>query len=115
MALSHWRIFTDTKKSEAAGSLATKLQANIDRNFREINVDDYHEGGHVVTFDIEHEFDDWPATVYDVISCAQRIGHGWSISGSVDEEFDLIATGSPISGIKMVSCFCPRPGTPNAK
>ncbi|EMI17066.1 hypothetical protein RMSM_06011 [Rhodopirellula maiorica SM1] len=43
------------------------------------------------------------------------MGQGWSISGFVDEELDLIATGASIAGIKMVHCFCPRPGTPNAK
>jgi len=115
MALSHWRIFTDTKKPESACRLVAKLQARTDRNFGELNVNDYHKGGHVVTFDIDHEFDDWPTTVYDVIACAQLIGHGWSISGFIDEEMDLIANGTSISGIKMVSCFCPRPGTPNAK
>ena len=78
-------------------------------------VNDYDKGGHVVTFDIEHDFDDWTATVYDLISCAQRMGHGWSIKGFIDEELDLIASGTSIPGIKMVSCFCPRPGTQNAK
>ena len=115
MALSHWRISTDTKKTEAAHRLATKLQTRIARDVREINVDDYHKGGHVVTFDIEHKFDDWAATVYDVISCAQQMGHGWSISGFIDEELDLATTGTLIGGIKMVSCFCPRPGAINAE
>lgn len=115
MALSHWRVFTDTKKPEAARRLVAKLQARIDRNCGQMIVDDSHKGGHVVKFDIEHEFDDWIATVYDVLSCAQKMGHGWSISGFIDEELDLIANGASISGIKMVSCFCPRPGTPDAK
>lgn len=115
MVLSHWRIFTDTKKPEAARRLIAKLKTRVDRSFGEITVDNYHKGGHVVTFDIEHEFNDWIAAVYDVISCAQQMGHSWSIGGFIDEELDLIATGTSISGIKMVSCFCPRPGTPNAK
>jgi hypothetical protein len=102
-------------RPETALQLTNKLQACIDRTFREIVTKDYEKGGHVVTFDIEHDCADWTATVYDLISCAQRMGHGWSIKGFIDEELDLIATGTSIPGVKMVSCFCPRPGTQNAK
>ena len=115
MTPSHWRIFTDTKKPDSARRLALKLQAQGGHEFHELKVDDYHKGGHVVTFDIGHEFDDWAAVAYDVISCAQQMGHGWSISGFIEEELELISTGTSIAGIKMVSCFCPRPGTQNAK
>src|SRR5690606_16523498 len=101
MAFSHWRVFTDTRKPEAARRLVAKLQARIDRNLGPMIVEDYHKGGHVVTFDVEHEFDDWPAAVYDIISCAQQMGHGWSIGGFIDKELDLIANGASISGIKM--------------
>ena len=114
MAVSHWRIVTDTRRPDAAERLAAKLQALLGRAFREMNVDAYHKGGHVVAFDMEHDIRDWEATVYDVISCAQQMGQGWSISGCITEELDLVTTRTAIAGIKMVSCFCPRPGTPNA-
>ncbi|MCA9170866.1 MAG: hypothetical protein KDB23_24490 [Planctomycetales bacterium] len=115
MALSHWRIFTDTKTPEAARRVIARLQARVDRSFGQMTVNDYHKGGHEVTFDFEHEIDDWASTVYDVISCAQQMGHGWSINGSIEEELNLTGTVASISGVKMVSCYCPRPGTPNAK
>ena len=115
MIPSHWRIFADTKRTDGAQRLTSKLQTQADRDFCEIKIEDYHKGGHVVTFDIFHEGDDWKTAVYDVIRCAQHMGHGWSISGFIEEEFDLVSTGSSIAGIKMVSCFCARPGRPNAK
>ena len=115
MILSHWRIFTDTKRTDGAHRLTLKLQAHVDRNFSKIKIEDYHKGGHVVTFDISHESDDWMTTVYEVISIAQQMGHGWSISGFIDEVLDLTSTCTSIVGIKMVSCSCPRPATAIAK
>jgi hypothetical protein len=115
MVVSHWRVFTDTNRPEAAQRLTAKLQAQTGREFRQIGINDYHKGGHVVTFDIQHEIDQWEAAAYDVIACAQRMAAGWTLSGSIDEELDLIATKTSVAGIKMVSCFCPRPGSPNAK
>lgn len=113
--LSQWRIFSDTKDADAAERFTAKLQKRVDHTFREIVVDHYHKGGHLVTFTIEHEFDDWIATVYDVIAFAQRMGYGWSISGFIDEELDLIATDLSIAGIKLVTCHCARTGTLNAR
>jgi len=115
MTPSHWRIITDTKKPDSARRLALKLRALGGREFKEINVADYIKGGHIVTFDIGHDFSDWTAVAIDVISCAQQMGHGWSISGFIEEELELFSTGTSVAGIKMVSCYCPRPGTPNAK
>lgn len=114
MVLSHWRIYTDTKRPEDAQYMAMKVQAQVVRDFTDIKIDDYHKGGHVVTFDISHEFEAWQAVVCDVIGCAQRMGRGWSISGFIDEELDLISNDLSIPGIKMVSCFCARPGTLNS-
>jgi hypothetical protein len=115
MAVSHWRVFTDTKKREVAEHLTAKLQSRVGRTFQDIVVYDYHKGGHVVTFNIEHDFDQWQGVAYDVIACAQQLGHGWSLSGFIDEELELISTGISVAGIAMATCFCPRPGTPNAK
>lgn len=115
MIPSHWRIFTDTNRTEGAQRLTSKLQSRADRDFCKITIEDYHKGGHAVTFDIFHEVDDWKSAVYDVIQCAQQVGHGWAISGFIDEEFELVSTGSSIAGIKLITCFCPRPGTPNAQ
>jgi hypothetical protein len=51
-----------------------------------------------VPFDIEHEIDDWTATVYDVILSAQQMGYGWSISGFIDEELNMTRLAHPFLG-----------------
>jgi hypothetical protein len=113
MAVSHWRIFTDTRKPEAAQRLTEKLQSRAGRDLREIAIDEYHKGGHVVTFNMVHECEQWNTTVHDVIVCAQEMGHGWSIGGFAEEELDLTSTGSSIPGIKLLTCFCRRSETSN--
>lgn len=113
--VSHWRVFTDTKRTETAKRLIARLQHESDRKFLDTTAESYHKGGHVVMFKLVHDFETWPEGVYDLLVCAQHMGHGWSIGGWVEEEIDLWSSCFSIPGIKAATCFCPRPGTSNYK
>lgn len=111
---SHWRIFTDTKTPEKALKLITKLKTRLDREPADVRVEPYHKGGHVVSLDLSHDAERWNDVVVDILTCAQTIGFGWSLSAFVQEEIELTTTHTSVAGIKMINCFCARPGTPNA-
>ncbi len=115
MVTSHWRVFTDSSKQEVAKRVIADLECRTARRFQNVHVDAYHKGGHVVTFDIEHNEDDWCRNAYDIIVCSQNMATGWSIAGQIEEDFDLMTTKTSIVSVKMITCSCARPGTANAK
>ena len=105
---SHWRIFTDAKSEEKALRLYARLMRRTPiRSFEPPVVFAYPKGGYTVGFTLRHDTKDWPTLVFDVLCTAQRLGHGWHLTGFVADELDMWATGCSVAGVSNVHVFSP--------
>ena len=62
------------------------------------------KGGHTISFTSEVGSRAWPEASIEVVAHAQRIGHQWTLSGSILEELDMSTNHTSFAGVALVQC-----------
>jgi hypothetical protein len=102
------RFFVSAKRRDAAERVAARTMEIAELTATASEWRPYEKiGGWVGTFRwfVDRPDDEWPLTVFDLLAVAQRIGHGWTMSGRIEEGLDL-STDRPAgrgAGMRMIT------------
>lgn len=104
--MTHWKFFTDAgdepKARKVLGLVLDKLQVEPS----DLQIGAYHKGGFVLTFNTKPIGTEWPETVVDVLSSAERVGHGWLLTGSIAQTVDASCNKPSVAGVTFAHVVC---------
>jgi predicted NAD/FAD-dependent oxidoreductase len=83
---SHWRVWIESDRELGARRVLEGVFATLDVEPISSLLEPYRKGGHVASFRVEHRTVSWSETILAVISLAQRLGRGWRIYGSIEDD-----------------------------
>jgi hypothetical protein len=102
----HWRFFTDAgdepKARKVLGWVLEKLQVEPSN----LQIERYHKGGFVLAFYSEPTGPEWPETVLGVLTSAERVGHGWLLTGSITQIVDASCNKPSVAGVTFIHIVC---------
>ena len=105
----HWKAWTPATTVEKARRVGEPLLERIGGDRTSLQIEPYPKtNGHVLSFVVRVDQRTWADAVLAVLSTAQSVGHGWGISGAIEEELDLTANRVSAVGISMLSCRIKR-------
>ena len=85
--ISKWKLFLDAKSKERSTKILNKVSNLLKRDIRNEKVESSSEtGGYVVMFEVNMESSRWNDGLVEVIELGQKIGDGWTLSGSVKKD-----------------------------
>jgi hypothetical protein len=94
------RLVLETTSEKSARVVLARLQGLFD--FDLLTLAPYHKGGFEANLTAKSSGQKWQAVVLGVIELAQSFGSGWGISGSIQDEIELVASDSfRIPGIQF--------------
>jgi len=96
----YWKIFTSANTAEKAKKVLRNVTSIVDMNCNTEKVEPYHKGGFVCTFSCVNEGSNWPESVFLALTEAQKVGRGWILSGSIEQELDAWCNESSVSGVE---------------
>jgi hypothetical protein len=83
---SHWRVFIESDRELGARRVLESVVATLDVESISVTLEAHLKSGHVARFRVEHRPASWSETVVEVIALAQRLGRGWQLLGSVQDD-----------------------------
>jgi hypothetical protein len=100
-----WKVFSDAHRPENARRVYERVVKALDVDGHSVTIEPYTKtGGHTVSFRSQVESSNWPEAVIRVLEQAQRIGHQWTLSGSILEELDMSTNNTSFAGVTLVHC-----------
>jgi hypothetical protein len=108
----YWKIFSDARTAQAARRVGNRVLQALDLAEQPLTIAPYPKtGGHTIEFEAQTTSSSWPDLIVSVLEQAQRIGHGWMLSGSIREQLGILTNRSSISGVRMLLCDVTRSTT----
>jgi hypothetical protein len=93
----------DARTEEKALKLCYRLLAQMRKDAPEKKVDPYPKtGGFVVSFATNLEQGRWSDAVVEAIALGQRVGYGWILSGSIEDDPSGWSNDAKVSGIVSI-------------
>jgi hypothetical protein len=83
---SHWRVFIESDREHGARRVLENVVAALGVEATDITLEPHHKGGHVAVFQVKHPPASWAETVVAAIALAQRLGRGWQLLGSIEDD-----------------------------
>jgi len=83
---SHWRVFVESDREPGARRVLESVVAVLAVEPSDLTLEPYQKGGYVAEFRVEHPPASWAEAVVGVISITQRLGRGWRMFGSVEDD-----------------------------
>lgn len=96
-----WKLFTDAHTTKNAARLGARAIKLLGLDYAEPTVTPYHKGGFTAAFSSQHS-GSWAEIVLEILAAAQRLGSGWTLSGSIVNELDLITSSVRLAGVELV-------------
>jgi hypothetical protein len=82
-----WRMWVGARTEEKALKLCDQLLERMGKETSEkVAEPDPKTGGFMVSFVTGLEHERWNDAVVEAIALGQRVGHGWALSGSIDDD-----------------------------
>lgn len=101
--ISHWTIWTDSKREQSSVVQLQKVAALMGRTPIRHGLIAYPKtGGHKVSFDVALEATRWNDAVVECIDLGQRVARDWGLTGSVLEDAGASSTSTSVSGVAMI-------------
>lgn len=102
MKYSHWRIRTNARTEKNARVIANRAAKNMGVSPFKVSFSIDADRGHVITMVLEHAPTDWANFIYDVMLCAQSLGHGWFLTGGIDSDPGATTEHSRLPGVSFI-------------
>lgn len=98
-----WKMWVSAKTEEKALKLCERILVRMEKDAHEKSVEPYPKtGGFVVSFTTELLDVRWNDAVVEAISLGQRVGHGWALSGSVEDDPAGWSNTTNVSGVEAI-------------
>lgn len=103
MPRSHWKLHLDVDRQDAAEAILGKCVIAFDRPPIESKLEAYAKGGYMAKLEFFHNDDlSWQEQVFEILLFAQKLGVGWSLLGSVQEDPSGVLSKDAGARISMV-------------
>ncbi len=100
---SFWRVFTETKSEKSARTVLGRFERTISQEIVLYKISNYYKGGHEITFELQHENNVRSEIIIEVISLGERVGRGWHLTGSIQNQPSGWTNSSTISGVTAIN------------
>ncbi len=102
--IAEWRVWTDARTERAARKVATRLLERLSRQTTGLSFEPYPKtGGWTFRFRTPLVGTTWNDYVVDVIALGQRVGYGWSLSGTIYEDPSGWSNKAQVGGVTSVT------------
>ena len=98
---AHLRLIIDAKSERSALRVVERLRRLVEAEVE--SIEPYNKGGFECCLALSVAGASWPDKVVSVVSAAQSFGYGWTISGSIDEEVDIVASRFSVPGLEFAN------------
>lgn len=102
MRTSRWKVWCDAASDRAARKTLDRVVSRMGVTPTDVAMGPYDEGGFVISFQLAHGSCTWAEHVVDLIRLGQRVGHGWCLSGSVDQDPEGTSNECGVPGVAMI-------------
>ncbi|RDH82833.1 MAG: hypothetical protein DIZ80_11210 [endosymbiont of Galathealinum brachiosum] len=106
----HLKLFTNTNNEDKTKKLFSKFINNLNCEYVNLNIEPYHKGGYICSFEIKTTKEKWPEVILYSLSKAQIVGRGWAIHGNIETELDAWSNEATISGIESIQLHVQKSG-----
>lgn len=103
-----WRVFADVNSEKKAETVLKNFLKELDATQNDSSIESYHKGGFLIKIEVITKDGNWAQVVLHLLTLAERVGRGWQISGSIQNELDLWTNESNIVGIQAIQLQCAR-------
>jgi len=97
------KVFLDCSRREKAERLVSRVITESEGLMRQRTIEPDRETGFIAICDIEVIEVSWPMEILRLLMIAQRLGRGWILSGSIEEELDLWCNSTSIAGVTAIN------------
>ena len=104
--IANWRFITDATDQTKARKVLDWVLAKLESETHQLKIEPYHKGGFTLSFSTMPVSGSWPELVLDVLSCAERVGHGWHLSGQIIESLDASCDKPSVAGVTFIHVVC---------
>lgn len=99
----NWKMWVSAKTVEKALKLCDRILGRMEKDATEKSVEpDPKTGGFVVSFTTELVSVRWNDAVVEAITLGQRVGHGWALSGGVEDDPSGWSDRTNVSGVEAI-------------
>lgn len=105
---ANWRVFANVSNEKKAETVLKHFLQVLDISPNETYIESYHKGGFLLTIETITKNENWAEVVLELLTLAERVGKGWQISGSIQNEFDMWTNESSVVGVQSVHLQCLR-------
>lgn len=110
-----WKMWVDARTEEKALKLCDRILKRMEKDSSERRAEPYPKtGGYVVSFTTDLEHARWNDAVVEAIALGQRVGHGWTLSGSVEDNVSGWSNRTNIAGVESIEWSLIRGGGSDA-
>jgi hypothetical protein len=104
-----WRMWVDAGTEAKALKLCDRVLERMERSASGIRVEPYPKtGGFVVSFAVALEHARWNDAVVEAIALGQRVGHGWVLSGWIEDGPAASSNVTNVAGVKSIQWMFER-------
>ena len=111
-ALVHWKFFTDATDEKKAWKVLKWVLASLQDGAHHSRIEPHHNGGFTLSFCTMPSARSRSDLVVKVLSSAERVGHGWLLSGSIAENLDAWCNSPSVPGVTSIHVVCPHISKP---
>ena len=101
MAEAHLRLVTDAGSEEKADIVFGRVRDAIEANLQSLKP--YHKGGFEACLTVPVPSGRWPEQVVFVIGVAQATGRGWTLTGDIESDVDLLTDDLRFPGLTFAN------------
>ncbi len=110
--LVYWKFFTDVANEKKAAKVVKWVLARLEDEANHSRIEPYHKGGFTISFCTMPSATSWADLVVKALSSAERVGHGWILSGSIAENLDVWCNSPSVPGVISIHVVCPHISKP---
>jgi hypothetical protein len=98
-----WKMWVDARTEAKALKLCERILERMGRGAPERSVEPYPKtGGFVVSFAVGLERARWNDAVVEAIALGQRVAHGWTLSGWIEDSPAASSNQTSVAGVKSI-------------
>ena len=105
---ANWRVFANVSNEKKAETVLKHFVEDLGTTPNETHIESYHKGGFLLSVETTTKDENWAEVVLELLTLAERVGKGWQISGSIQNEFDMWTNESSVVGVQSVHLKCLR-------
>jgi|GEM_PF-1427057 hypothetical protein len=105
---ANWRVFANVSNEKKAETAIKHFVETLGTTTNKTHIESYHKGGFLLRVETITKDESWSEVVLELLTLAERVGKGWQISGSIQNEFDIWTNESSVVGVQSIHLQCLR-------